>query len=112
MSYISKGKELTSAEQAILEQVVALGSPLQYLRVNAGGTALEYATLVAGAGFTYLAATGSINGSNAAFTFSEKPDYIVVDHAWYKENLGWTWDGGTLTATISFPPQEEVYGFT
>lgn len=65
-----------------------------------------------GGGFTELAATGTVNGTNTDFTFTEKPDYIVFDSAWYKENAGWTWNGGTLTATLSVPPQSAIWGIT
>jgi len=62
-----------------------------------------------------LAATGTVNGINAAFTFTQKPSYIVSDHAVYKTtNKGggtnWTWNGGTLTATLTVPPTEDIYG--
>lgn len=65
-----------------------------------------------GAGFTELTATGTVDGNNTAFTFTELPDYIVSDHAWYKENVGWTWNGGTLTATMTIPPSDDIWGFT
>lgn len=64
----------------------------------------------AAGGFTLLPATGTVNGVNADFTFTEKPDYIVSDGAWYVENTGWTWSG--LTATMSVPPNDGIYGFT
>src|SRR5688572_18453410 len=62
-----------------------------------------------GAGFTLLPATGSVNGVNASFTFTQKPTYIVSDGAWYVENTGWTWSGSTATMTI--PPNDTIYGF-
>lgn len=62
-----------------------------------------------GAGFTKLTATGSVDGSNTAFTFTQKPLYIISDGAWYQENKGWTWSDPT--ATMSVPPQTDIYGF-
>lgn len=62
-------------------------------------------------GFTKLPATGAVNGVNTQFVFSQKPTYIVSDHAWYTENIGWTWNVGLLTATMTIPPSEEIYGF-
>jgi len=62
-----------------------------------------------GTGFTRLDATGTVDGTNANFTFTEKPTYIVSDGAWYTENSGWTWSG--LTATLSVPPQTGIWGF-
>jgi hypothetical protein len=57
-----------------------------------------------------LEATGTINSDNTTFTFTEKPAYIFSDGAKYKENAGWTWDSGTLTATMSVPPQFSIWG--
>ncbi len=66
---------------------------------------------VGGAGFTTLPATGTVNGINIDFIFTEKPTYIISDGAWYKENKGWSWNGGTLTATLTIPPNNDIYGF-
>lgn len=62
-----------------------------------------------------LAATGAVNGVNAAFTFTSLPSYIVSDHAWYAQtnsngSTNWTWVGGTLTATLTIPPTEDIFG--
>lgn len=64
---------------------------------------------VGGAGFTLLPATGTINGVNTTFTFTQQPTYIVSDHLWYRVNIGWTW--AVLTATMSVPPQDDIWGF-
>ena len=56
-----------------------------------------------GGGFTLLTATGTIDGTNADYVFTEKPTYIVQHGLWYRENAGWTWTAGTLTATMSVP---------
>jgi hypothetical protein len=81
-----------------------------------------YATTVtqggSGGGFTKLPVTGGIipNGIRTTFTFSELPDFIVSDHAWYEQtNLigttNWSWDGGTLTVTLLIPPPvEDIWG--
>ena len=66
-------------------------------------------------GMTELAATGAVNGVNKVFTFTQLPTYIVVDHAWYKQinsrgTTNWTWNGGTLTATLVFPPSGDIFG--
>lgn len=55
--------------------------------------------------------SGLVNGTNTQFVFSSKPTYIVSDHAWYKENVGWTWNTGTSTATMTIPPNDDIYGF-
>ncbi len=62
-----------------------------------------------GTGFTLLTATGTVDGSNTTFTFTQKPTYIVSDGAWYVEGSGWSWSG--LTATMSVPPQTGIWGF-
>ena len=62
-----------------------------------------------GAGFTKLSAVGVVDGSNAIFTFIQKPTYIISDHVWYQENKGWTFSG--LTATMSVPPVDDIWGF-
>ncbi len=70
-----------------------------------------------GAGFTKLPATGAVNGNNRDFTFTEEPDYIVSDNVWMEKLdsnsvANWTWNGGTLTATMAIPPSSAIYGFT
>lgn len=55
--------------------------------------------------------TGSADGSNQAFGFSTKPKTIVIEGAGYRENHGWTWNAGSLTATLDAPPRNgsDVY---
>lgn len=71
------------------------------MEINQGGSD--------GGGFTLLPATGAVNGINTAFTFTEQPDYIVSDGAWYRENIGWTWS--SPTATMIIPPNDDIFGF-
>lgn len=56
--------------------------------------------------------TGIVNDANVAFGFTEKPFLVVVNGATYRENHGWTWNAGTLTATLSFPVGTggDIYG--
>lgn len=65
-----------------------------------------------GSGASILTATGSINGSNTDFVFASKPNIVIVNGASYRENSGWSWTEGTLTATLDFAPQSgnDVYG--
>lgn len=120
-------RQLTSVEVELVEELAALnyqtgdilyydGSQLQRLPI---GSSTEVLTVIggipswepsSGAGFTLLSATGSVNSVNANFTFTEKPDYIVSDGVWYRENVGWTWSG--LTATMVIPPNDDIWGFT
>lgn len=65
-----------------------------------------------GGGFTELPATGTVDGSNVTFTFTQKPTYIVSDHLWYKTtnksgSTNWT---GTTTVTMVIPPVEDIFG--
>ena len=50
MGYLSKGNQLTNTEVDRVQELSSLGSSLQYLRINAAGTGLEYATLSTSAG--------------------------------------------------------------
>lgn len=68
-----------------------------------------------GSSVTNLPATGAVNGINAAFVFTQKPSFIVSDHAWYAPTnasgtTNWTWNAGTLTATMTQPPIEDIFG--
>lgn len=68
-----------------------------------------------GGGVTELVATGTVNGVNTTFTFIQQPSYIVSDHAWYGQTntsgtTNWSWNGGTLTATMTIPPTEDIFG--
>ena len=67
---------------------------------NAGGSS----------GITLLPATGTVNGLNASFTFTQEPTVIVSDGATYRVGHGWTWNAGTLTATMSVPPSYDIFG--
>lgn len=74
--------------------------------------------LVQGASFLsqLLTATGTVNGVNTAFTFTEEPNFIVSDGSWYQatDNTGatnWTWNSGLLQATMTVPPSSAIWGF-
>lgn len=47
-----------------------------------------------------LVATGTVDDSNTAFTFVSLPQIIVVNGNSYRQNHGWSWNSGTLTATL------------
>lgn len=69
-----------------------------------------------GGGFTKLTATGTRDGSNADFTFISEPSYIVSDGVWLTKladdgvTAMWTWNSGTLTATMANPPVYMIFG--
>ncbi len=75
-----------------------------------------HAMLVDGSGssITPLTATGAVDDSNTAFTFTTKPSLVVVNGASYRENHGWSWTAGTLTATLDAPVGVggDIYGIT
>lgn len=88
------------------------GSNLTLTKTNNNTTKQVDITITAsggGTGFTLLPATGSINSSNVTFTFTQQPAYIISDGAWYRVNKGWTWSVSTATMTI--PPNDDIYGF-
>lgn len=90
---------------------------------NGNNTTVEVSSVLGGlkvkinasGGFTELAATGTVNGLNKAFTFTKQPSYIVSDGAWYKMddsngNIQWSWNAGSKTATIIIPPTTSIFG--
>ena len=85
------------------------GQGIILTKTSDGGYSIT--STASGGGFTELPATGDIDGANVTFTFTQKPNRIISDHVWYKENLGWTWDAGTLMATMTVPPVDEIYGY-
>ena len=69
-----------------------------------------------GGGFMELTATGLVNGINRAFTFTQQPTYIIQDGAVMKTldnngNTQWSWNAGTLTATMTIPPTSVIFGW-
>jgi len=66
-----------------------------------------------GGGFTVLAATGTVNGSNQTFTFTQVPTFLVVDGAWYQktDNNGVVqWSSSGLTITTLITPSNSIFG--
>lgn len=64
----------------------------------------------ANAGITVLSPTGTVNSVNTSFVFSSQPTVIVNDGVTLRVNFGWTWNSGTLTATMSIPPSFDLFG--
>jgi len=60
-----------------------------------------------GTGITILSTTsGSVDDSNMVFGFGSLPKVIVVNGTAYQQSGGaitWSWDSGSLTATLSSP---------
>ena len=55
------------------------------------------------AGITILTTSSTIDDSNVAFVFASLPNVIVVNGLAYRQNHGWSWNSGTLTATLDNP---------
>ena len=114
MSYISvQGERSTEEEISALDNLtdLAISGASQAIRKTGTNTFANVDVgSGSGSGFTLLPATGTINSINTTFTFTEQPDYIISDGAWYRVNKGWTWSGSTATMTI--PPSDDLYGFT
>jgi hypothetical protein len=89
---------------------------LPFLIDHTTGRLLISATISGGLGFQELTATGIVNGSNTSFTFTKLPKYVVSDGAVYKQldsndAANWSWNAGTLTATLTVPPQSAIFGW-
>lgn len=59
-----------------------------------------------GSGYTILTTTGTIDDSNLDFPFDSLPTELVINAGSYIQTGGsttWTWNAGTLTATLSTP---------
>ena len=56
--------------------------------------------------------TGDVDGVNMAFVFTAEPKAISVNGATYRQGRVWSWDSGTMTATLTFAPDtgSDVYG--
>lgn len=67
-----------------------------------------------GGGLTEIPFTGTVNGTNVAFTVASSPTYVVTDGVWLKalDNNGgtqWSYSAGTVTMIV--PPLSSIYGF-
>jgi hypothetical protein len=85
--------------------------------ISSGGCGYYLNGIPIGGGFTVLTATGTRDGGNTVFTFSTatQPSFIVSDGAWYPptdDNGGtiWTWDSGSMEATMVIPPNTFLFG--
>lgn len=72
------------------------------------------------AGIIQLDADETPDGVVTVFTFSTaiaEPAFVVVDGLMLRATsasgtVNWTWDGGLLQATMTVPPQDDVFAFT
>lgn len=59
-------------------------------------------TATSGAGTNVETPTGTINGSNTAFTVSNEPKWVLVNGVTYFSGVGYSYAGGTIT--LDFAP--------
>lgn len=90
------------------------GTTILPILINHSTGRVKISAVITGGGFTELTATGTVNGLNADFTFTQEPTYIVSDGAVYKPldnngNVNWSWSGSTATMTI--PPNSFIFGW-
>lgn len=94
-------------------QTIDFLSGFTVTRKAPGYLGLTAAAAGGASGFTKLTATGTVDGNNRVFTFSQTPTYIVSDGVWYEaldSNGGTNWSG-TTTVTMTIPPTTAIWGF-
>lgn len=82
--------------------------------LSGNGTPASPLKVVSTGGLVLLPATGTVNGVNQTFTFTQVPTYIVSDGVWYQKldnNAGVNWSSSGLTITMTIPPQSAIWGF-
>jgi len=115
-------KKISMSDEGILvtDDVDSIDFAGSGVVVSASGNNVT-ATISGGAGsFGILTATGTIDDVNQDFTFASRPKIIVMNGISYKDGdttggvSAWTWNGGTLTATMFAPvgSGNSIYGIT
>lgn len=69
--------------------------------------------LVSTIAITLLAATGAVNDTNTAFTFTSQPSVIVINGAVYQQTGGaitWTWADPTATLSVAVGSGGSIFG--
>jgi hypothetical protein len=64
----------------------------------------------AGGGLSVLAATGTINDTNTAFTFASSPTFVVVNGAFYRDGSGCTIAGVNVTLDNPIGTGGSIFG--
>lgn len=59
-----------------------------------------------GGGFTFATPTGVVNGSNATFSVTQEPIYVIADGTNYFEGAGYSYSG--LQIIMDVPPSEWI----
>ena len=89
---------------------------IRVLRVDPVTGRLLVSATGGGGGFTVLQPTETPDGSRKVFTFAAatgQPTFIVSDNATMQATtksgtVNWTWNAGTLQATMTIPPQDDI----
>lgn len=108
--YINSSKKLLTAQY--LNLIGGSGVTLTY---NLAGGRNDVTISSSGSGGGgILAATGTVNGTNAVFTFASAPSQVIVDGVPKQKTQS---DGtsnwsGTLTITLTVAPVSDIYGIT
>ena len=99
MTSSKKISELTELVSAADDDLIAI------VDTSTGETKyIQKSNLVTGVAAERLIATGAINDSNKAFTFTKEPTYIVINGVMYPKATGvYNWSWATLTATLAVP---------
>ena len=85
-------------------RVINFGNNLSAVR-SADGVVTVNATAGSG-GITVETPIGTVNGSNATFTVSDVPQYIVADGITYFDGAGYTY--GALSITLDVAPSQYI----
>lgn len=66
------------------------------------------------AGAEILTTASTIDDSNVSFVFVSKPTLININGTFYRETKGWSWNAGTLTATLdsAVGVNGDIYGLS
>lgn len=87
---------------------VRAGSGISIATNNIGAKVISVTS--SGNGFTISTPTGTVDGSNAAFTVLSEPAYIVADGINYFNGAGYTY--AALTVTMDVAPSQYIRAFT
>lgn len=64
-----------------------------------------------GAGVTAETPSGTVDGSNATFTVSNEPSFVIIDGMFRVSGFGYTYSGGTITVDPLTPPTSFIRSY-
>lgn len=118
MSHISVRPEASDENEIALLHALdalAISGANEFIQKTSTTTLANGTPSGGGGGFTELQATGTVNGSNLTFTFTQVPTYIVSDGVWFKPRgndalLTVFWTNVGTTITMVNPPSYSIFG--